>query len=223
LRVAPITDRLRSLSAAPPADARAEAQNPAAAVSAPPLLDWEPTPGGHQSTETATYRLGGDAASGVSSIVTIRFPSFRVGGSLLFTVDVGISIAHALKLGDVAALARDGVVLTAASLPNVLGDLLPSDAVVSQVELHFLAASRDGNSRNRPNELLQRLDLSSLGEPTRPLGESLGFAARVAGPPSDREAAELVVEAINYVALAAGYLDPRLGISALRTELGITP
>ncbi len=220
LRTAPVTARLRYLTAAPVASAAAEPPSAGATVTPTPLVEWRPTPGGHQSTEHCSYRLGGDASSGISALVTAQFPS-RITGSVLFTIDIGLSLASPLRLAGAAMILRDGLLLTTATLPIVFTDILPADADVTQAEVHFLAATVDGNNRNRPNDLLQRVDLSSLGSATREVGPSMGFAARLSGPLAEREAAELVAEAIEYLALARGYLDPRPGITALRHELGV--
>ncbi len=47
------------------------------------------------------------------------------------------------------------------------------------------------------------------------------FAAQLVGPLTEIEATALVADAIEHMALAAGYTDPRIGIRALRHELGI--
>jgi len=215
-----VTTRLRYLATVPAASAAAESPSPGATITPAPLVEWQPTPGGYQSTEACSYRLGGDGSAGISALVTAQFPH-RISGSVLFTIDIGLSLANPLRLGDAAMILRDGLLLTTDTLPNVFADILPADADVTQAEVHFLAAETDGNNRNRPNKLLQRLDLSSLGSATRDVGPSMGFAARLSGPLVEREAAELVAEAIEYVALASGYLDPRLGIARLRYELGM--
>jgi hypothetical protein len=216
LRVSPVAAQLRTFNVRPPASATLEATTTAAA----PLVDWEPTPG-HQSTEYASYRLGGDATRGVSCLVSTAFPGYGVHGSVVFKIDIALSLANALRLGDVARLLRDALVLATAALPDVFIDILPSDAELQQVEVHLLAASTDGNQRNRPNELLQRVDLSQIGSPTRSVGPLMGFAARISSPLTERDAAELVIQAIEYMVLAYGYLDPRLGISLLQQEMGV--
>jgi hypothetical protein len=218
LRLSAVAAQLRAFSARPAASATTEATTAVAA----PLVDWEPTPG-HQSTEYASYRLGGDATGGVSCLVSTTFPGYGVHGSVVFKVDMALSLANTLRLGDVARLLRDALVLASASLPEVFVDILPVDAELHQVEVHLLAPSLDGTNRNRPNELLQRVDLSQIGAPTRAVGPLMGFAARISSPLTDRDAAELVVQAIEYMVLAYGYLDPRLGITLLRQEMGVAP
>lgn len=215
LRLSPVATQLRAFSARPAASATTEGTTAAAA----PLVDWEPTPG-HQSTEYASYRLGGDATSGVSCLVSTTFPGYGVQSSVVLKIDIALSLADTLRLGDVARLLRDALVFATASLPEVFVDILPSDAELQHVEVHLLAPSMDGNNRNRPNELLQRVDLSQIGAPTRTVGPLMGFAARISSPLTERDAAELVVQAIEYMVLAYGYLDPRLGITLLRQEMG---
>ena len=220
---AEVTTRLRYLTASPPASAAMEAATPAGGVSAPGLFNWEPTPGAYQTTESASYRLGGDATVGISAVAVARLPSFgvRQTNSAVFTIDIAISLANAIRLAEAAKMLRDGLVLTTTALPAALADVLPGDADVTLVEVHILAATSDGHNLNRSNDLLSRIDMSSLGAPTRTVGPLLGFAAQVSAALTERDATELVVEAIEYMVLAQGYLDPRIGLSALRYELGV--
>lgn len=184
-----------------------------------PLEDWAHAPDAHQSLNQATFRLGGDAAAGVSALVTIRPPSFARGGQILFIADVGLSLAFPLPLTEAALIARDGLVLTTAELPAALNDVLPPEADVQQAEVHFLAATVDGHTANRPNDLLNRLDLSAFGPPTRQIGEQVGFAARLASPLTQRDAAELTVSGLDYLALNYGWLDPSHAVAALSDAL----
>lgn len=226
LRLAPLTNRLRNMSGYPAAKAIGEPPAPGTAVTASPLGDWTPSPGGHQSYDYCTYRIGGDATVGVSALVTVRLPGYpspASAGGVLFTADVALSLQRPIRMADAAMIFRDGLVLVSATLPEVLADLLPSDGNTGHVEMHLLAATQYGSlgtQGNRQNDVGERVDLSPLGKPTRDIGQSMGFAARVDGPLTDREAAELVGEALEQMAYAVGYLDPRLGIRQLRQELG---
>jgi hypothetical protein len=217
LGAAPITGRLHLLSSTPPAPA-VDADESTAHTRA--LGVWGPTPNAHQSAEAASYRLGGDASSGVSALVTIGLPAFVHAGALVFTIDFGLSLARSLRLAEVALLWRDGLVLTSELLPAAVRDILPADADVSRVEIHALAPSSRVQVSNQ-NKLAERIDLSPLGPPTREVGPSLGFAAQPPGTLSEHVAAEVVAEGIEYIALAWGYLDPQIGIDSLRRELGI--
>jgi hypothetical protein len=44
---------------------------------------------------------------------------------------------------------------------------------------------------------------------------------RVSGALAEREAFEVVSEALYYIALANGYLDPTIGVNGVRAELGL--
>jgi hypothetical protein len=220
LRLDAVTTSLRALATIPSSLASVEGST---SDIAPPVTDWEATPGSHQSMDHASYRLGGDASRGMSSLVSVRLPGFGVGGSMVFKIDMGLSINRMLRLGEAARLLRDALVLVTAVLPDVLSEVVPSEASVQQAEVHLLAADTDGHNKNRPNELVQRLEMTPLGTPTRTVGPQLGFAARLMGPLAAHEAAEVVVDAFDYMALAIGYLDPRIGISQVRAELGLPP
>ena len=227
LRFAALTNRLRSMAAYPAAQAIGEQPAPGTTVNAPFLSDWVPTPGGYQTYDYCTYRIGGDATVGISALLAIRLPGLQGpggGGSVVFTADVALSLQKPIRMAEAAMILRDGLVLVTAALPEVLADILPSDATTNHAEVHFLAATQYGSPAtqgNRENDVLERVDLSPLGTPTRNIGQSMGFAARLPGPLTDREAADLVCEAIEQLAYAVGYLDPRLGIRQLRQEMGV--
>jgi hypothetical protein len=208
----------------PVASALTEPPNPEAQL--PPSVpgDWEPTPGGAQTTEACTYRLGGDATSGISALVRINFPGYgRVTDTVVLTADVALSLASPLRLAEAARMLADGLVLVTSVLPEALADMLPIDSAVTLGEVHFLASIQDGKQGNRENDVATRVDLSSFGKPTRAIGQQMGFAARLAGPLTDREALGLVCDALDYLAHTVGYLDPRLGLQTLRQELGVPP
>jgi hypothetical protein len=220
LHAAALTTQLHGLAGAPPTSAQA-VDDPARAGDTPRVLVWAATPDGHQSDEQASYRFGGDASSGVSAIVTVVMPGVGLhGGSILFTVDIALSLDAAVRLGDAARLWRDGLVLTSALLPEALADVLPPDAEARVGELHVLAADTDGHQLSRPNQLEKRIDLSSLGSPSRPLRSSMGCAIGLVGALTELQAADVVVQAVDHMAHANGYLDPRTGMAALRHELG---
>ena len=220
LECAEVTERLRGMASSPPQAAVRKGFD--TSLQATPLERWVATPGGFQSTNYASYRLGGDGTLGVSALVSCRPPGLGgQSGSISFTIDIGLSLVAATGLGETALLWRDGLILTSVALPEALAEIIPADAEVLQGEIHVLAANMDGNGASRPNQLVSRLNLSALGSPTREPGPSMGFAMAVAGAPSKREVAEFVAEAIEQMALAQGYLDPRIGVAALRSELGV--
>jgi hypothetical protein len=227
LRVAALTSRLRNMAGYPAAPAIGEPPTPGTTVNAPFLTDWVPSPGGYQTYDYCTYRIGGDATVGISALVTVRLPGFSGpvgGGSVVFTADVAISLERTIRMAEAAMILRDGLVLVTATLPGMLADVMPGDASTNHAEVHFLAATQHGSpgtQGNRQNDVLQRVDLSPLGTPTRDIGPSMGFAARLPGPLTEREAADLVCEALEQLAYAVGYLDPRLGIRQLRQEMGV--
>jgi hypothetical protein len=91
--------------------------------------------------------------------------------------------------------------LAATWLPFAVSDILPPDAEISHAELHLHAAATGGHDWTLPTGIRQRLDLAPLGSPTRDLGESMGFAARLAEPLlTERDAAELVTDAFERMA-----------------------
>lgn len=223
LRAAPISTALHGLffSIAPVVGGDGAPSEP---PSAKTLEPWGPTPGAYQSGVVASYRFGGDAAEAVSALATIHLPGFAHGGWVVFTIDIGLPFV-VTRLAEVARLWRDGLILTSSLLPEAIAEIIPADADVVQAEFHALAGPGLGHdgTPGQPLDLGEPLELGSLGPPTRAVGPSMGFAVRLSQAPADREAAEIVVEAIYQTAIAHGYRDPRNGIAALRAELGLPP
>lgn len=223
LRSSPLANRVRSLSLYPAASAKPDAAPSEETPSAPTLSDWEPSPGGHQSTDQCTYRLGGDASAGLSLVITVRLPGFGVGGQVVVTADTAVSLRDKLRLAEAALTLRDGLLLVTTTIPEALADILPSDAEPTSGEVHFVTSNMYGYMIEgyRPNDIVDRVDLSSLGTQTRVIGQHMGCAARLSNRLTEREASELVCDAIDYMAHAVGFLDPRMGIRVLRQELGL--
>ncbi len=198
-----------------------------AAESAPadPLVAWVPV-AKVQSTDLARYRLGGDGSRGVSVLADIRMPSQWMGG-VLFQVDIGVSVVPQLSVSMLAQVLRDALVLVSSSLPGTIGDILPADADVSRCDVHLVASQQDGRGGARANSLDVRIDASpfqsSPNQAPPAIGRSLGFGAVVAGGLTQHDASELVVAGINYMLLAVGFLDPRVGIASLRGAMGLPP
>jgi hypothetical protein len=188
-----------------------------------PLVGWQAIPK-VQSTDMARYRLGGEGDRGVSVLADVRLPQQGHGG-VLFQVDVGISLLNPLTPWAVAQVLRDGLLLVSASLPSALEDILPGDADVSRCDVHLVASQSDGNQGSRENNLEARIDFSPFhsrpNDPRPIVGRSLGFGAYVAGGLTAHEASELILAGINYMVLAAGFLDPRPALAQLRGALGL--
>lgn len=215
---AEITSRLHLLSSSAPASAI----SPDSQVNHEGLGVWQLTPDAHQSGESASYRLGGNATAGISALTTVHLPLIGANtGSIVLALDIALSLMAPIRLAETARLLRDGLILCAATLPTVLNDIFPAEAEVTLGELHITAPTTMGDTTARDNDLQQRVDLTSLGARTRSVGPTMGFAAQLAGPLTEIEATTLVVDAFDHMALGAGYTDPRVGIRALRHELGI--
>jgi hypothetical protein len=106
-------------------------------------------------------------------------------------------------------------------IPESLVDFLPPDAAVTLAELHLFASDQDGNLGYRPNDLGERVDLSQLGPPTRKVGTSMRYATTITSRPDDAGAGELVLRALDDMALDGGFLGAGSGVAALRSDLGL--
>jgi SIR2-like domain len=218
LRDAQATIRLRELTGATPAYATQHDETPPAIS----LGEWHATPSPYQSSGNLSYRLGGDATSGISALATTELPTISGGGVVTLTIDTALSLAQSLYLFQVCFLLRDCLVLTTGAMFDAVADVLPIAAEVTQVQLYIATPTQDGTGNQRQNDLLDRIKLTSLGAPTRPIANILSYAVQIAGPLVHHDAAEIVVEAIRASALDNGYLDPRLGITELRGQMGLS-
>ena len=178
---------------------------------------------GRQSIDFALYRWGGDSDAGVRALVAVALPTTNRFGHAGITLDVGISIANQLAIEQAALILRDGTTLVTSHLPATIVDILPLDASVARVDGSFLASEFTGvgDPGQRPNDLKDRVNWSSLGPPPSNFGPLCGFAVRPSGPPGPAAASEIVVEGISHMALAHGFIDPRVGIAALRDLFGL--
>jgi hypothetical protein len=217
LRAAPATQRLRSLAALPAAFATGE---PGEAPATSPS-DWEATPTPYQSSGLASYRLGGEAVTGVSSLASVQLPSATKTNAVTLTVDSGLSLLRPLTLLELGQLVRDCLLLATGPMFDAMSDVLPSHAVPFQAEVYIAAVQYATSGEQRGNDLAARVDLTPLGDPSRPLTSLLSYAAEVGGPLVELEASELVMEALRMMALDSGYLDPRIGLEQLRGALGL--
>ena len=139
-------------------------------------------------------------------------------------LDVGVSLEVKVDLATIAMVMRDGLVLVARLLPDALASLLPPGSSVERCDCHLVAARNDGAGTSRENNLEDRIDtmlLQSSNSPNPVLDHSMGFAAQVPGPPTDQQAAEIVADGFNYMALAVGYLDPRRAVGQIRARLDL--
>jgi hypothetical protein len=195
---------------------------PRSAGTLPPLSSWGDTPGDPlQSGNYASFRFGGDARAGTSALVTVTLPTNSE--AVQVTLDVALSVEETVAIAQIAKIFHEGLVLVTSNIPEVLETILPAEAEVMRVEMHLLGARVDGSSPShvRKNQLDQRIDFSSLGEPSRPIGELLMTGFQVSGSLTLQEAGELVMGGIEDMALNAGFLDPEGGLSQLRAELEI--
>lgn len=218
LRQSPATQRLRAV-AGPAAHANPQAPGEPEAA---PLLDWHPTPVPFQSSSLASYRLGGDGIAGTTALAGINFPTITRTNAALLSIDFGVSIKRQLQLFEIAQILRDCLVLTTGPMFDAIEDVVASDAAPWQAQLYVLVSTHVSNGvPERENDLSQRVDLRPLGETHRPPGKMLSYAAAISGALVERDAAELVLDAIRQTALDAGYLDPRLGLRLLRHQMGL--
>jgi len=201
----------------------------AAAVQDPPtvpgldsLAPWEVTPDGRQSDKQASYRLGDETTSGVSCLVRVQLPDLGHGGSVMFTVDAGISLSEPLTLRDAAEMWINSLVACVILLPTAVMAVLPAGGLVTDAEIHAYASGTDGNQRRRPNRLEGRIELDTLGRATKEVSDSIGVAMRIVQPFTAADARRLVISGIERMALNQGLLDPGAAISALTKEFGVS-
>ncbi len=184
----------------------------------PPASAWLPTPGGHQSLASATYRLGGDASVGVSSLVDIWLPRPQ-SGSVLITLDIALSLRGGLAVSEAIRLWQSALILLTGPIPDALGGILPREAEVTHVEIHAAAPDTSGQGHTRSEGLFEELGLRIFGQPTDSVPRSVGQAMRVQGALDERDAGEIALDAVERIALNCGFLDPRPAMNTLRDEV----
>jgi hypothetical protein len=194
-----------------PASASVESQQ--ATQSA--LSNWHETPGAHQTTSNASYRLGGEAGSGIGALLTVTGPTHSSGAPVCITVDIAVSIQSPLAPSWLVDIWSAALLLVATDLPAALDAIVPSEAAVLHAELHAVAEGTNGSGLNRPNDLDRRLDLSTFGQQTRPVGRSLGVGITLGDPLTQSVARTVAIGALKRTLLDAGFTDPRLGLAAL--------
>jgi len=183
-----------------------------------PVTPWLPTSGGHQSLASAFYRLGGDASMGVSALIEIWLPGPQ-RGSVLITLDIGLSLRGGLAVPDAIRLWQSALMLLGGPIPDALGGILPREADVSHVEIHAAAPESSGQGQTRTAGLVEQLGLRIFGEATDSVPRAVGQAMRVPGVLDEHTAGEIVLDGLERIALNCGFLDPRAAMDRLREEV----
>lgn len=220
LRIAPIRAWIQAIASSPSAHATLDSEE---AATPEPLTDWTLTPGALQTTEHASYRLGGDASAGVSAVVNMSLPGAGSTSSIVFSLDIAMSLAGPVRLGQIAVLWRDGLVLTSTLLPEALSPVIPPEADAYLAEIHAIAWTVDQNQFHRANDLGTRVDLGALGPRTQDALPQIGLANELSGGLSEQQAAAVVAASIEIMALNAGFVEPTAELGMIRQELGVPP
>ncbi len=190
----------------------------AAPAPASTAMIWVHTPDGRQSDVSAEYGLGAHPAKSVAALLSVHLPGAATGDVVLI-LDTSVSSTSSVRIGQAASLWRDALVLLTSLVPEALGGVLPPDAEPISIELHAISQKTD--ERGQAVDLTDPLDLTILGQRSGAIGGAIGVAMRINRGLSKHESAEVVSDAIASMALAHGYLDPRIGINAVRGELGL--
>jgi hypothetical protein len=185
---------------------------------APPVSSWIPTPGAHQSLASGSYRLGGDASVGVSSLLEFWLPRPQAG-SVLITFDIALSLRGGLAVNDAIRLWQSALMLLTGPIRDALAGIVPHDGDVAHVEIHAAAPESSGQGHTRSEGLFEQLRLGIFGQPTDSLPRSVGQAMRVEGALGEHDAGEIVLDALERIALNCGFLDPRAAMKTLRAEV----
>jgi SIR2-like domain len=211
-----LTGLLVGASAMPPMPRAAEGT----AASAPRAnaMIWGLAPDGWQSDVSAQYSIGAHPGASVAALLSVELPGAATG-SVVLVLDTSMSTTGAFRIGQAARLWCDALVLLTSSVPEALGGVLPTDAEPMWIELHAISQKKDEHGQQ--TDLTGPLDLTTLGERSGSVGDAIGVAMRISGALSRHEAAEVVSDAITCMALAHGYLDPRIGLNVVRGELGL--
>jgi hypothetical protein len=217
----PVTQLLRELAASPGMGAiSARASKEELSSIRPEYWFLVGPPDVEQTSDHAVLRLGGDASSGVAAIVDIKCPpQFTSGGAVEVVLEMGFSVGGKLWVDSVAALLRYGAVLVTTDLPAAIVDILPVDASFERIELHALAGPMTKDNTHRENSLPERIDFDPFKsfDFASPSGfPQMGYGEEIASGLARAEAAELVLRAMNQMALNHGYINPEPGLDRIR-------
>jgi hypothetical protein len=154
----------------------------------------------------------------VSAVVAISLPTTSPA---LFMLDIGISINRRLSLTEAAAIWREGLLLTATALPDALSRVLPHHASPYLAELHAIAWTTDETAQRQANDLTTRLDFAPLGPKDQSEVPELGLASSIPGGLTSQQAAGIVADSIEIMALNAGFTAPTNYVTIIAQSLGL--
>jgi hypothetical protein len=177
LGAAPVSKRVSELThkhAAVPAFASPE---PGSLAIRPEDMRWLPTPGGNQSTAFATYRLGGDASTGMSALFDLWLPRAG-GGSVLITIDIAISSSGGILPIEAALIWQDALVALSGPVPDAIRGILPLYAEVTLLEIHAGSAEWSSFTHRQTGGLWKQLNLDAFGPTPDGMPASIGQAMR---------------------------------------------
>jgi hypothetical protein len=177
-----------------------------------PASSWIPTPGGHQSLASASYRLGGDTSVGMSSLLAIWLPGPQ-RGSVEITLDIALSLRGGVAVTDGIRLWQSALMLLTGPIADALSGILPREADVTHVDIHAAAPDNSGQGHTRTEGLFEQLGLRIFGEPTDSVPRSIGQAMGVQGALDEHDAGEIVLDAVERIATQL-----RIPRSAARNE-----
>ena len=146
-----------------------------------------------------------------------------LGNNFLALIDVGLEVSRKLALNEVATILLGSLDILTNVIPEALANITPPDTVPNQAELHIARPEQRDGTGSHPNDLDQFIDLSPWGPPPArsPGGglDRLTTAVQLHGPLAPRDAIDLVVRAVERMALNAGYGDYENSTAQLRDEM----
>lgn len=190
-----------------PAHANAQRHPGSPAGPSPEVTGWQAPDGAYQSTTDAVYRLGTDASTGISALLSIRTPQQSIGAEIALICDIGISLTVGPALETVAETLRTALLSLSNEVVNALGTVIPDAATALRWEAHWAAPS-SSDSLNRPVPPTAGIDFGAFGAPTRPSVPYGGYAETPDGPATEQSITSFLSRAFATVALDNGYLNP---------------
>jgi hypothetical protein len=140
-------------------------------------------------------------------------------GSVVITLDIALSLRGGLAVPDAIRLWQSALMLLTGPIPDALGGILPREADVTHVEIHAAAPDNSGQGHTRTEGLFEQLGLRIFGQPADSVPRSVGQAMGVQGALDAHDGGEIVLDAVERIALNCGFLDPRAAMNSLREEV----
>jgi hypothetical protein len=215
-----LTRFVRDVSAAhTPAAAAANKTPGAPAIMNDAVISWEASVDGYQNTHHASYGLGGSGGVGTSALAQVFCPQPGGSDEVVLTLDIGLSYVDGVSATLLTDVLHTSLMTLGADLLPVIAELVPASTPIARIEVHWDSSDVSG-SLNRPVPATCKIDMGLFGKPMNPPRSAGSYAEHPPdGPLTPESAGEVIMRALETVALDSGFVDPEPGLAVIRSHL----